>query len=309
MKRIILLGIIIYMCLPLFAQVDSAAVSFTPKYRRGVMYEVKTTQNTVRGFLIEEKAETIVIEDRKNDQIYELRKSTIISMKQVGDSDAYKRDFLDQNYHAHTYLFSGSSLINEDAETYVNYQWMLLENINYAIDKNWSITVNTLFLYPTSVGVKCAYEIGTETYVGGNAFVIGNLSDRVMPSSLFLGYGALGRITRGNSNKNFSFSGGIIGVNTDAFRTANRAYILNTPFANFSYCNRFHAKWALCAEGWYFPKGQIGLGGAGFKFLKSRETSWTFGCFTYMDIMNNQLVPNFKAVPIPYLGFTSNLTR
>jgi hypothetical protein len=289
----------------LVAQITDS-VYYGSHYRRGLKYEVRTTQNTVSGFLIRETATTVVIEDRRENHIHEILKSTIVSMKPVADSRVLRDDLLGENYHAHTYLFSSSSLVYEDAVSYVNYQWFLCENINYGLTKNWQITVNTIFLYPVSIGVKSNYEIAPDLYLGGNVFVVGNMSDRVAPA-LFFGYGASARVTQGTPNKNFSLSAGVVGLNPDLFGSTSSSAFLNLPYANISYANRFHERWALCLEGWYFPQIQVGFGGVGFKFLKSQETSWTVGCFTYINTINNQVTPNFKALPIPYLGVTSNL--
>lgn len=285
---------------------DKDSVYFGSHYRKGLKYVVKTTQNTVTGFLIRETAETVVIEDRTENHIYEIRKNTIISMKPFSDFRVLKQDVYGDNPHAHTYMFSSSSLVTDEAQSYVNYQWFLCENINYGLSPNWQITVNTIFLYPVSLGLKCAYEIAPETFLGGNVFAAGNMSSRVSPA-LFFGYGACGRFTKGTPNQNFSISGGVVGLNPDLFGNTSRSTFLNLPYANVAYASRFHERWSVCLEGWYFPQVEAGFGGIGFKFLKSEITAWTFGCFTYINTKNNQITPDLKALPIPFIGVTSNL--
>ncbi|MCE3259283.1 MAG: hypothetical protein K0S12_924 [Bacteroidetes bacterium] len=304
MKNGILLFIFFALCEVSIGQNDSSG--FTPKYRKGIKYIVITTQNKVSGFLVRETAETVVIEDRRTDQLHEIRKNSIVSMRPASDKQVYREELLDENTHAHTYLFGGSSFVSGSADSYVNYQWFLLQNINYGINEYIDITVNTIFLYPTSIGVKGKYDIGEKTYVGANAFFVGNFNSRVN-SAFFIGYGALGRITHGTSNNNFSFSAGVLGLNSAFWQLSVSTEVLNLPFGNFSYCNRFHEKWAVCAEAWYFPQAEIGFAGIGFKFLRSKQSSWTFGCYTNVNTVNNQLIPNLKTVPIPYLGVTSNL--
>jgi hypothetical protein len=288
----------------LYSQVQDS-VYYGAHYRKGLKYVVKTTQNTVTGFLIRETAETVVIEDRSTNHIYEIKKSTIISMKPFSDKRVLKDDVFGENRHAHTYMFSSSSLVPEEAQSYVNYQWFLCENINYGLSRNWQITVNTIFLYPVSIGAKCAYEVGPNTYLGANVFAVGNMSSKIS-SPLFFGYGACGRFTQGTPNNNFSVSGGVVGLNPEVVGRSPGG-VLNLPYANVSYASRFHARWSLCLEGWYFPQIEVGFGGIGFKFLKSAETAWTLGCFTYVNTRNNQVTPNLKALPIPFIGVTSNL--
>ncbi|MBA3664421.1 MAG: hypothetical protein H0W61_09460 [Bacteroidetes bacterium] len=284
---------------------DADTIDFIHKYRQGVKYDVRTTQNSVRGYLIRETFATVVIEDRQQSHIHEFLKSSIVSMKPVQDRRVLKEDILGENYHAHTYLFSSSSIVFDEPRNYINYQWLLVENLNYGLTKNWEVTVNTVFLYPISLGVKCKYEIAPDTYIGGNVFAVGNISSRFTPA-FFFGYGALARITKGTSNNNFSFSGGVLGLNSDVLQIASKNTMINLPFANVSYANRFHESWALCLEGWYFPEVQSGFAGAGFKFLRSQQTSYTFGCFTYVNTVNNKITPNLKTMPIPYIGVTSN---
>ncbi|MCE3228286.1 MAG: hypothetical protein K0S32_2837 [Bacteroidetes bacterium] len=304
MKYIVLLMLFFAISEDSFGQSDS--VSFTPKYRRGVKYEIVTGQNKISGFLVKETAETVSIEDRRTGQLHEIKKSAIISMKPVSASKTYQKDFLDENAHAHTYIFSNSSYCSGSPESYVNYQWFVVQNINYGITEYLDISVNTIFLYPVSLGVKLKFKVAEDTYIGGNTFFSGNINDRISPNSFF-GYGALARITHGTSNTNFSFSGGVLGLNSDFFTMSSKFGVVNLPFGNFSYCNRFQEKWAVCAEAWYFPQAEIGFAGIGFKFMRSKHSAWTFGCFTNVNAVNNQLVPNFKTTPIPYIGLTNNL--
>lgn len=276
-------------------------------YRIGLKYVVKTTQNTVTGFLIRETPTTVVIEDKISHHIYEIVKSTIVSMRPVADSRVLRDDVFGENYHSHTYMFSSSAIVYDEPVSYVNYQWFLCENINYGVSKNWQITVNTIFLYPVSLGLKCQYEIAPETYLGANVFAAGNMSNRVSPS-MFFGYGACGRFTKGSTNNNFTISGGVVGLNHDLFGSSSSSAFLNLPYANFAYANRFRERWTVCLEGWYFPQLEVGFGGIGFKFLRTQQSAWTIGCFTYVNTKNNQVTPDFKALPIPFIGVTSNLS-
>jgi hypothetical protein len=305
MKRLryILLFSFLY-CLG-FSQADSS--EFIPQYRRGMMYHVKTTMGTAYlGFLAEETKDYITLENRKDKQFYELKKSEITVIRPISDRNVFD-ETVGINYHAGIYLFSASSIVFEDKpEISINYQWFLFDNVSFSLHKNWDVTVNSIFLYyPTSIGIKCAYQVGKDIYLGGNVFV-GGMSDRSAHNFLLAG-GALARITKGTSNNNFSFSGGMLGIYSDAIRGRNP--FLNIPFASFAYCNRFSEKWGISIESFYFPQSQSGLAGCGFKFLKNKESAWSFGCYTYLSTVNNQLSFSRHAIPIPFVNYSTNRFR
>lgn len=295
-----------------FSQDTTDTGPFIPQFRKGMMYVVKTSDGTSYvGRVTEESRLFITIEDRKTRLTSELRKSAIVSSRLFSDKKAHDL-LLGENYHANYYMFSSSSVLYDKPEVSASYQWFLFENINIKIDENWDITTNTILLYPTTIGVKCAYEIGDEMYLGGNIFVVGNINANVLPY-FFLGYGGLARFTKGNTNTNFSISGGVIGINNELFATPSSSKtkepFLNLPFVNVAYANRFAERWSVVGEAFYFPEAQTGFAGGGFKFIKNEETSWTFGCFAYLNMVNNQLSIGRTALPIPFLSYTSNIFK
>ncbi|MGZ4049179.1 MAG: hypothetical protein ACXVNN_07445, partial [Bacteroidia bacterium] len=97
-----------------YAQYPGDTIDFKHQYRRGLKYEVKTTQNTVTGFLVRETVSTVVIEDKKEHHIYEILKNSIVSMKPLPDKRVMRDDYLGENYHAHTYMFSSSSIVSDE---------------------------------------------------------------------------------------------------------------------------------------------------------------------------------------------------
>jgi hypothetical protein len=299
--RALIFGILVSLASGLFPQSDSS--QFVPQYHKGIMYHVKTSMGlTYTGFIIEEEKDYITLESKKDKEIYSLKKKEIVSARKLSEKKVYN-EFAGTNYHANTYLCSGSSLLYDKPETTVNYQWFFLDNISYSMNEHWDLTVNSIFIYPVTIGVKCAYEIGPETYLGGNVFA-GGFSNGSAPS-LLIGYGGLARLTKGNTNNNFSVSAGVLGIFSDAIQGPNP--FLNLPFGAFAYNNRFREKWAVCVETFYFPQVQGGLAGGGFKFLKNKETAWSFGCYTYLSTVNNQLNIDYRAIPIPFINYSRNI--
>ncbi|MES2680371.1 MAG: hypothetical protein V4635_10820 [Bacteroidota bacterium] len=275
---------------------------FIPQYRRAVMYNITTGFDiSYTGFIVKETETYIVIEDRRTHEIWEIKKAEIREARVFSSRQSYST-LLGENYHAGNYLFATSAFLFQGESIRSNYHWFLLENLEYGITENWAICASSLAFYPMSVGVKCAFEIDETNYIGGHLFGMGNV---LGTDNLFLGYGGLVKFTRGSSNHNFTLSAGTLGINSDIlFTTPQRLPFYNLYFSNVGYCSRLNEHVALNLEGWYFPQAQLGLAGAGIKLVKNEESCWTFGCYSVLNLLNNNVSLNFKALPIPYLGMS-----
>jgi hypothetical protein len=288
------------------AQQDSSY--FIPKYRKGLMYTVVTRVGTkYTGFLRDETKDYVVIEDKKDGQTHELRKDQIVSMRAESDSHVYK-SLLSEYYFADNYMFSGSSIMYDKPDISLRYHWFFLDNINVKINRHWDISVNSIAIYPTSLGFKYACEIAPDTYFGFTGSLVGNVSHYYV-SNYILGYYGAARISSGNPNRHFSISAGLLGVNNELLGMQTKDQFVNIPFGSIAVSERMGEKWTLCGEGFYFPQVQAGFAGAGVKFTHDRHTAWTFGCYTYVSLLNNQFSPGQKVVPIPYIGYASNIYR
>jgi hypothetical protein len=306
MKKIIF--ILFFIITAFFGKAQDSV--FVRQYKSNLMYVVKTSQgNTYVGFVTNETRDYITIENRKQQQTYEINKNAIVYSRLFSDRKALEQ-VMDVNYHASYYMFSPSSVIFDKADATLNYQWFVFDNTSFKMNDNWDISVNSILFYPSSLGVKCAFEIGGDMYIGGNIFAVANISDKVMPY-FFLGYGGIARFTKGNTNNNFSLSAGVIGLNSQLFQSTaiRKEPFLNLPFGGFAYVNRFSEQWAFCAEGFYFPEAQTGFGGAGIKYMQDRETCWTFGCFAFASVTNNRLSFGNRVLPIPFVSYSTNIFR
>jgi hypothetical protein len=272
------------------------------------MYVVRTNENTTYvGIVQDESPEFVTLYNQKLMQTYEIRKSTVTSSRLFSDKKVIDTG-MSLNGHANRYMIGSSAIVYDKPVVSINYEWMLFDNTDISLDENWDLSINSIFFYPSSIGLKSAYQVGDNTFVGGTAFVVLNFNVKVIPW-IVLGYGGIGRITKGNENVNVTLSGGVIGVNNQVMHIPRKEVYSNLPFAALAYQNRFHEKWALSAEGFYFPQTKMGLGGGGFKFMRSKETAWSFGCYTIIGLEVNTFSISKKMLLIPYVGYTSNMFR
>jgi hypothetical protein len=313
-RSTLLFIILLMLCTTIQSQTDEPytgepkndSLNWKSQYKKGIKYQIKTsTGQSYTGWVIDETRLEITIEDRAKDVKYILYKSEIVSGEAISTRQSLEEDLLGDNEHAHTYLFAGSSYQFERTKIYTNYHWFALENINIGISKNWAISVSTLFFLPVSIGTKFSYAISDKTAVGGSACAFGNVFDQ--EGNAFWGYAALARITSGSSNKNVSASAGLISLNERVFSNAPNQSLTfsNSPFANLAYGNRFAKKWGMAAEGWYFPKSNSAIAGAGLKFIQNDNKCWILGCYVFLN--NLSAATNFnlgKTVPLPYIGLS-----
>lgn len=279
---------------------------FEPAYRHGVKYIFKTSAGTIfKGFVRDETAEFVTVENRDVHETYELKRKEIVYAKPYTDAQTYTDLVLGENYHAGNYMLAQSAFLFREGRVASTSHLFLLDNVEYAFSENWAITANTLaFFYPISIGVKCAYAIDDMNYAGGNIFGIG-IRGSNNGSGLY-GYGVLGKYTRGTSNNNFTLFGGVIGLNSDILFNRATNIFVNTAFMGGAYCKRLSQRVALNVEGWYLPEITTGMAGIGIKLVGNEVTCWTFGCYTFLSNYNNNVQVNLRTLPLPYFGITRN---
>jgi hypothetical protein len=285
------------------AQTDTA---YIPKYSKDVMYEIITnTDLKYRGYIVEEKSYGISIKNPRTNvktYLYNSEIHSIVAITNVNRSKK-KLELFEENEHTDYYMLGSSAFLFEKETITTTYHWGALENISFPISENWAVTASTLFFYPYSLGVKCAFKLSENSYLGGNVFGMGNVLSQKQ-DEYFWGYGAKVHYTQGTSNNNFTVSGGVLGLNSKLFTNTTNQALFNLYFLNFSYCNRFSRLFALNAEAWYFPESQSGFGGLGLKLVNDKYYSWTFGCYTALNNFNNSFKINVKTIPIPYIGYS-----
>jgi hypothetical protein len=277
---------------------------FEPQYRHGIRYIITSTAGEEYvGFVKEETAHAVVLENRQTHEATTINRNAISSARVFSDR-AYADRIMGENNHANSYLLTPSAFPFEEGCVTSRSHWLIIENFDYAITDNWAIDVGAVTFYPVSIGVKCAYKVGPGQYLGGNIFGLGNITGNKTANKLMMGYGGAARFTTGTSNKNITFAAGVLGLSSDIFHIAGAPGYMNTTFGSFSFCNRFSRKAALNIECWYLPETRSGLGGIGVKFVEDQSTCWTLGCFTFLNASENALKINLKTIPIPYFGLS-----
>jgi hypothetical protein len=283
---------------------EADTLPFEPQYRHGIRYII--TSNTGEeyvGFVKEESAHFIILENRQTHELTSINRNAIRSARVFSDRANADR-MMGENNHANAYLLTQSAFLFEEGNITSRSHWFILENLDYAITDNWAIDAGALAFYPVSIGVKCAYKVGPQQYLGGNVFGLGNITGNFTANKIMMGYGGAARFTTGTSNKNMTFAAGVLGLSSDIFNLAGAPGYMNTAFGSFSFCNRFSKKAAVNVECWYLPETRSGLGGIGFKFVDDPSTCWTVGCFALLNASENAFKINLKTIPIPYFGLS-----
>ena len=301
MKKSVYIFLLFLFSTAAHAQSPGDSATFEPQYKRGINYTLKTRNGEIfSGFVKNETKDYVTLENRITHETIELKKSEIIRINHAKDYDS-SVELLGENPHAKSYMFLSSAFEFEENKASTNSHWLLLENIDYAFTDNWAISLNTLAFYPVTIGIKCAYQISDNNYLGANIFGIGDITSG-SSSSLLFGYGAQAKFTKGSSNKNITLSGGVLGLNAELFYVSPGSPFVNLVFLSGAYCKRFSKNVAFNLEGWYLPEVKTGLGGIGFKFIGDETTCWTVGCYALTNNYDNSLKLNLKTLPIPYFG-------
>lgn len=281
---------------------------FKPKYSDKILYEIQTNSGLkYKGYIVEEKSYGIILKNPKTGISTYFYNSEIYSVKPFVSKQSHKADMalFDENSHTDSYMISTSSFLFEQGKITSTYHWGFIDNITFPVNENWAITANTIFIYPYSLGLKCAYKVSENSYIGGSLFGMFNLGSKT-PSENFIGYCSKVNYTQGTSNNNFTVAGGVLGLNANLFTLKSQAPFLNLYFGNFSFCSRFSKLFAFVGEAWYFPQAESGFAGIGLKLVNNQYNCWTFGCYGILNNLSTGLKVDVKAIPIPYIGYSQS---
>lgn len=294
----------------IFSQTDS--LKFPAKFDRTKIYKVKTKEGaSYIGYIIQHDSNTVKVENKNTERVYTINTIDIESINEETPKKQPKQtELYGENDHADTYIVAQSALPLGEGKIKATYHWLVVEHIDLVLNDNWAITANTLLFAPASIGVKCHYPINDDWHIGANVFGTGNiLSATSSNATPFFGVFAMGKLTKGQSNKNVTASAGALrlyvanGINLFNTTTSRNG---NIYFASIAFCNRFSERLSVVGESWYFPQIQANLTGIGLKLVGNPQTSWTFGCYGLYfgrDINFNNL--KGRLLPVPYLGYSS----
>lgn len=286
----------------LVSQVTQDSVFFKPQFKIGRNYSVLTSQGSVyTGYVFDETAEFVTLKDRVTQEKHEIRKNAIVERKILKEAPPFS-DLLSfsKNPQPRYYMLSENALLFDENSLYMNSHWLIMEKFDYAFTKNIDICMSTLAFYPYSLGIKGAFQLQKNDYIGGSIFGVADITSK--EANWFLGYGALARYTKGNENRNINLSAGVVGLNNSFFAMYRARPYVNMMILNAGLCNRFRETLAFNAEAWYLPALNIGLGGLALKFMSDEYNCWTLGCFALLNGNNDGITLNVKSLPLPYFG-------
>jgi hypothetical protein len=310
LKHFIICALLLCLSFSLKAQNDSLTINSVTDKKN--IYKVKTKDGAAyTGYIIQNDSVSVKVENKNTGHVYTIPSKEVDSIvKEEKKKEPKLTELYGENDHADFYMLAQSSFSMKKNEIKTQYHWLTGEHADFAISENWAITANTLLFAPVSFGAKCHYPLFADWHVGANAFITGNiLSATSANSPLFLGGFAMGKLTKGNSNRNISVNAGLLrlyvssGINL--FNTSNKTNG-NIYFAALAFCNRIGPRAAIVGESWYLPQGALSFSGLGIKLIGSRESSWTFGCYALYfgnDLNATQL--KGRVLPIPYIGYGS----
>lgn len=287
----------------LTSQVAQDSVFFKRQFRTGQNYSVLTSQGMMyTGYVFDESLEFVTLKDRATLEKHEIRKTAIVKTTILKEAQAFSELLsFEKNPQPRYYMLSENALLFDENSLYMNSHWLLMEKFDYAFTKNIDICMSTLAFYPYSLGLKGAFQLQKNDYIGGSIFGVGDVTSKEQ-STRFLGYGALARYTKGNENRNVNLSAGLVGINNNFFAMYRARPYVNMMVLNAGLCNRFRETLAFNAEAWYLPALNIGLGGIALKFMSDEYNCWTLGCFALLNGNNDGIKLNVKSLPLPYFG-------
>lgn len=285
------------------ARSQNDSLSFRPQFRIGQNYSIFTNQgNVYTGYVFDESAEFVIIQNRLTHERNEIRKSTIVEAKRLREAPEMAAALpYSRHPQPRYYILSENALLFEPNTLCMNSHWLLLEKFDYAFNQNLDICMSTLAFYPYSLGLKTAFQLQKNDYVGGSVFGVGDIASS-NKGSWFFGYGALARYTKGNENRSINLAGGFVGLNSDLLSFYSTRRLTHMLLLNAGLSTRFRETLAFTSEVWYLPALNLGLGGIAIKFISDEYNCWTLGCFAFINGNNDGIKINLKSLPLPYFG-------
>ncbi|MBP9068520.1 MAG: hypothetical protein KBG47_03375 [Bacteroidia bacterium] len=296
------------------SRAQDTLVAYTPQFELGSYYQITTVYGSeYRGEVVEETKLGFVLLDKRSNLKHRLYKSDIKEIKPINSKVKNNIGRFDDDYYSNYYMLSENALPYESGAVNATCHYFI-ENVNYAFTENWSISMNVLLFLPSSVGVKCSYEISKDLYFGANVYLwaLPTENNIEVYSVPILGAGA--RITKGDNNTNFTIGAGALAIKDfDQVNTPTQK-LDYTPvyYLNFAYANRFAKHAALNIENFLFPQAfsnprgsvNLNLTGASIKWIRNENIQWNFGCYgMYLGDLT-KLTTNSKIIPIPYISYT-----
>jgi len=272
-------------------------------FHPGMIYAIKSVDEvTYSGIIRNEDGKFVTIQDIKSREKVELRKTAIASYARVNDRDAYEEIILGRFIFGRQAIFTNAAFLFDPDEMHGNNQWILLDHVDYPLNENVAISSSAFAIFPMSVGVRTHFQLKKKFYLGGHAYVVGDLFNLQREISLLWGWGAVLKATTGTSNRSLTFTGGIIGINNDLLGISgvHRPFV-TLPYLGLSGIKRFTPKVAATAEALYLPTAKSFVTSSALKLVVADNMCIALGAFGLVNQTNSYFKLD-RSTLLPYIG-------
>lgn len=307
LKQAYIIFILFLLSLAAVAQDLPDTVAFKPVFKKDHYYKIKTRAGTTHtGKVVKENASAIVVSNEQTRDSLQINKKEIsyfqILDRRINNKQQPKEEEQEQNPHAGTYMLSSSAFETQNGEAVANNHWILLQNLQYSLNENVSVTTNVLGINPISFGLKTQFRLKDRVFVGASASAYGSLFSN-SGNPVFFGYLAQTYLTFGSTNSNITTGFGLAGLNLSALSSlVTSSAVVSLPFVSGAFCQRINKNFAFVGEGYYFLGATSVVGGVSVKFFNNDYYCWTIGMYTLINEANRSVSIDLKNYFIPYLG-------
>ena len=273
-------------------------------FHPGMIYAIKTVDElTYSGIIRNEDAKFVTLQDIKSREKTELRKTAIVSYARVNDRDAYEEIILGRFVFGRQSIFTNTAFLFDPNELHGNNQWILLDHVDYPLSENVAISSSAFAIFPMSVGIRTHFQLKKKLFIGGHAFIIGDLFNLQREISPLWGWGTVFKATTGTSNRSLTFTAGIFGINNELLGISgiNRPFV-TLPYLGLSGIKRFTPKVAVTAEALYLPTARSFVTSIALKLVVADNMCISLGAFGLVN-QNNTYFKLDRSTLLPYVGF------
>lgn len=279
------------------------------EFVKGQCYEIKTRMGTIhKGQIMYENQNSIILENKPLYDSLIIPKMDLVSYTgcdgktQNNTSPVKKPDVY--NAHAEHLIFGRSARPEKSGMAYYTSHYFLSDNFGFTPNPYFSADVDCFLFIPYGISGTGHYPINSELHMSGGASIYGNLFQGLSQNDIQIFLITIqSKITFGNQDNHITFGlyGG--GLNLQAIDSSASPGLFWFPFGYLGYYKKMHDRFSLCAEAWYLPALQVGMGGIGFRYHSGKYKDWTFGLLNPFELENLSQLKIKSTRVIPYLGY------
>jgi len=207
---------------------------------------------TFTGLIVSQNDREIILETESLGKLT-IANSKIREVKMVESEQIVDGKYFFPNPHGTRYFFGPSAIPLKKGEGYFQNAYVLANSVQIGITDNFSMGGGIGIPFLFFVTPKVGYRVGKYVYVGG-----GILFATTITNDVGFGVGvAYGALTLGNSENNFTLSGGWGAVKSETYHSQTDSYsskweMAKNPIITFSGMIRIARKCSLVSENWVF---------------------------------------------------------